>query len=117
MKEKRMKSNEETSRKDFLRSKEKDYAERRSRCAFGWLNFALIGVCVAFIVSGLLMMLPEEDVRNRVGGRYAAAPGPGAFDARRIRAAPIPCFIGFVGIIPAIMLFSPKPEKKENEVE
>lgn len=49
-------------------------------------------------------MLPEQDVRNTVGGRYAAAPGPGAFDARRIRLAPIPCFIGFAMMIPIILM-------------
>lgn len=71
---------------------------------FGWKNYALTALAVTFIVSGFLLMLPEADVRNMVGGRYAAAPGPGAFDARRIRAAPIPCLIGFVLMVPAILV-------------
>ncbi len=71
--------------------------------AFAWQNFAITGVAVAFIVAGFLLMLPQTDVRNTVGGRFAAAPGPGAFDARRIRAAPIPCFIGFALMVPAIL--------------
>lgn len=80
------------------------------RCAFAWQNFLLTGVAVAFVVAGFLLMLPETDVRNTVGGRFAAAPGPGAFAARRIRAAPIPCFIGFVLMVPAIMYVPGKHE-------
>ena len=78
------------------------------RCAFAWQNFALTGVAIAFIVAGCLLMLPEADVRNTVGGRYAPAPGPGAFEARRIKVAPIPCFIGFVLMVPAILVKSEK---------
>ena len=79
-------------------------SEHTWRYAFGWQNFALTAVAVALIVTGYLLMLPERDVRAEYGGRYAAAPSPGAFDARRIRTAPIPCFIGFVLMIPAIMI-------------
>lgn len=78
--------------------------ERPWRYAFGWQNFALTAAAVTLIVTGCLLMLPEKDVRAEYGGRYAAAPGPGAFDARRIRTAPIPCFIGYVLMIPAIMI-------------
>lgn len=74
------------------------------RCAFTWRQFALTGVAVAMIVVGCILMLPEKDVRNTVGGRYAAAPGPGAFDARRIRLAPIPLFIGYAMMVPVIMM-------------
>lgn len=78
------------------------------RCAFSWRQFALTGVAVALIVAGCILMLPEVDVRNTVGGRYAAAPGPGAFAARRIRLAPIPLFIGFAMMVPVIMMKSEK---------
>lgn len=67
-------------------------------------NFMLIGIAVVLMITGYVLMLPETDVRNTVGGRFAAAPGPGAFDARRIRLAPIPCFLGYVLMIPAIMI-------------
>ena len=83
------------------------------RCAFAWQNFMLTGVAVSFVVAGFLLMLPEVDVRNTVGGRYAPAPGPGTFEARRIRAAPIPCFIGFALMVPAI-LWVPRQRKEEN---
>ncbi len=88
----------------------KDSDERQSwHCAFSWRQFALTGVAVALIVTGCILMLPEVDVRNTVGGRYAAAPGPGAFEARRIRLAPIPLFIGYVMMVPVIMMKSEKP--------
>ena len=84
----------------------------KSQTAFRWQNFALVGLSVAFIVTGCLLMLPPVDIRNTVGGRFAAAPGPGAFDARRIRAAPIPCFVGFALMVPAILYV---PREHENE--
>ena len=80
--------------------------------AFCWQNYVLTAMSVLFIVTGLLLMLPEQDVRNTVCGRYAATPGPGAFDARHIRAAPVPCFIGFILMVPAIMYVPEKEEKR-----
>lgn len=91
-------------------------APRRS--PFAWQNCVLTGVALLLIITGCLLMLPESDVRNTPGGRYAPTPGPGAFDARRIRAAPIPCFLGFVLMIPAI-LYVPREQKageKESQV-
>ena len=84
--------------------------------AFRWQNFALVALAVVFIVTGFVLMLPPVDIRNTVGGRWAAAPGPGAFDAVRIRAAPIPCFIGFVLMVPAI-LYVPRDEEKASKEE
>ena len=98
--------------------KEKTACRRQSEAgwhsAFRWQNYVLTSLSVLLIVTGLLLMLPEVDIRNTVGGRYAAAPGPGAFDARRIRAAPFPCFVGFVLMVPAIMYV---PKKKEKTLE
>lgn len=85
-------------------------------CAFGWQNFALTAVALTFIVAGFLLMLPPVDIRNTVGGRYAPTPGPGAYDARRIRAAPLLSFIGFVIAIPAVM-YVPKAPRKDEEKE
>ncbi len=76
---------------------------RRWCCAFGWQNFALTAVAVVLIVAGCLLMLPQRDVRAEFGGRYAAAPGPGAFDSRRIGTAPVLCFAGFVLMVPAVL--------------
>lgn len=88
-------------------------AEHLWRCAFQWQHFALTGVAVVFIVTGFLLMLPPVDIRNTPGGRFAASPGPGAFEARRIRLAPIPCFIGFAMMVPTIM-YVPKGAKSER---
>lgn len=82
--------------------------------AFAWQNYALTCIAVILIVVGFTMMLPKIDVRNTPGGRYAPAPGLGTFDARRIRAAPIPCFIGFVLMVPAIM-YMPHERIKDDE--
>ena len=84
------------------------------RCAFAWQNFALTAVAVLFMVAGFLLMLPPVDIRNTVGGRYAPSPGPGAFEVRRIRVAPVPCFVGFVLMIPAIM-YVPRERRKSEE--
>ena len=84
------------------------------RCAFAWQNFALTIVALLFIVAGLMLMLPPVDIRNTVGGRYAPSPGPGAFDSQRIRVAPIPCFVGFVLVIPGIM-YVPRERVKAKE--
>ncbi|MCR4995230.1 MAG: DUF3098 domain-containing protein [Bacteroidales bacterium] len=83
------------------------------RCAFAWQHFMLTGVAVALIVIGCVLMLPECDVRNTPGGRYAAAPGPGAFDAVRIKTAPIPLFIAYVMMIPVIM-YVPRQRRKHS---
>lgn len=81
--------------------------DTRWHSAFGRWHYALTGAALACIVAGCLLMLPEKDVRNTVGGRYAAAPGPGAFAAQRIRWAPIPLFIGYAMIIPVILFVPP----------
>ena len=75
------------------------------------LNIVLTGIAVSLIITGCVLMLPETDVRNTVGGRYAPAPSPGAFDARRIQLAPIPCFVGYILMIPAILYVPEKSEK------
>ncbi|MBP3822013.1 MAG: DUF3098 domain-containing protein [Bacteroidaceae bacterium] len=89
-------------------------ATSRWHTAFRWQNYALTSLSVLLIVAGFVLMLPPVDIRNTVGGRYAPCPGPGAFEARRIRAAPIPCFVGFVLMVPAIM-YVPRERGKGAE--
>jgi len=74
----------------------------------------VVAVAVVLIVVGFMLMLPEIDIRNTPGGRYAPAPGPGAFDPVRIRVAPIPCFIGFVLMVPAILYVPQRKETSED---
>lgn len=89
-------------------------AASRWHTAFRWQNYALTSLSVLLIVAGFVLMLPPVDIRNTVGGRYAPCPGPGAFESRRIRAAPIPCFVGFVLMVPAIM-YVPRERGKGAE--
>jgi len=95
-------------------SKNMNCQSRSWRTAFAWQNYLIIAVAVVLIVVGFTLMLPEVDVRAAPGGRYAPTPGPGAFDPVRIRVAPIPCFIGFVLMVPAI-LFVPSERRKADE--
>ena len=95
-------------------SKNMNRQSRPWRTAFAWQNYLIIAVAVVLIVVGFTLMLPEVDVRAAPGGRYAAAPGPGAFDPVRIRVAPIPCFVGFALMVPAI-LYVPRERRKEDE--
>ncbi len=82
---------------------------------FAWQHYALTAVAVALIVTGFLLMLPEADVRNRPGGRFAPTPGPGAFEARRIRVAPIPCFVGFA-MMPFVIMYVPRSRRGIDEM-
>lgn len=99
--------------------KKKDSARPRSarpwQTVFAWQHYALTAVAVALIVTGFLLMLPEADVRNRPGGRFAPAPGPGAFEARRIRVAPIPCFVGFA-MMPFVIMYVPRSRRGIDEM-
>ena len=69
----------------------------------GWPNVLLTAVAITLITTGCMLMLPPIDIKNTPGGRYAPAPGPGAFDPIRIRMAPVPCIIGFLLMVPAIL--------------
>ncbi len=95
-------------------SKDTDRLQRSWHTAFAKQNYIIVAVAVVLIVVGFILMLPEVDVRAAPGGRYAPAPGPGAFDPVRIRVAPIPCFIGFVLMVPAI-LYVPCERQKDDE--
>ena len=88
----------------------KERCRKASWCrAFGGVNYVLTSIAVVLIVMGCVLMLPEKDVRNTVGGRFAAAPGSDAFDARRIKVAPIACFIGYV-LMPVAIMYVPKKD-------
>lgn len=90
-------------------------SDNRWQSVFAWQHYAMTAVAVVLIVVGFVLMLPEADVRNRPGGRFAPAPGPGAFDARRIRVAPIPCFVGFA-MMPLVIMYVPHTRKRIDEM-
>ena len=89
--------------------------DNRWQSVFAWQHYVMTAVAVVFIVVGFVLMLPEADVRNRPGGRFAPTPGPGAFDARRIRLAPIPCFVGFA-MMPLVIMYVPRNRKRFDEM-
>lgn len=60
------------------------------------INYILLAASVAIITTGMLLMRPPVDIKSTPGGRYTQAPGPGAFHPRRIRVAPVVCWVGFM---------------------
>ena len=73
------------------------------------INYILIAVSVIVIILGFALMSGP--------GSSAEAFEPDIFSVRRIKVAPIVCFVGFVFMIFAIM-YRPKHkevEKKEEE--
>lgn len=75
--------------------------------AFGRMNFILLGVSMLIVVLGFLLMAGS--------GSTNEAYNPDIFSFRRIRLAPIVCFLGFVSMIVAVV-YNPAPEKKRSTV-
>ena len=69
----------------------------------GKQNFIIIAAAIALMATGFTLMRPPVDVKALPGGHHAAAPGPGAMDARRIRLAPVLCLAGYVLVVPGIL--------------
>ena len=78
----------------------------KNRLAFGKTNFILIGVGIAIIIIGLLVMAGENCGTD--------AFEPDIFGVRGIRVAPGVTLLGFVFIIAAIM-FKSKDNTKTKE--
>lgn len=78
----------------------------KNRLAFGKTNFILIGVGIAIIIIGLLLMTGPNCTTE--------AFEPDIFSVRRIKVAPIVTLLGFVFIIAAIM-FKSKDNTKTKE--
>ena len=78
--------------------------------AFDKVNFILIAVGMAVVIIGFVLMSG--------GGSDETAFSADIFSARRIKVAPVVCFLGFISIIYAIIR-KPKDstgieEKQEN---
>ena len=71
--------------------------------AFGPINFILLGISVALVIIGFILMSG--------GGSTESAYDPEIFNAMRIKVAPVICFVGFVSMIYAIIR---KPKDKEE---
>lgn len=71
----------------------------KEKFALDKMNFILIGIGVAIIIIGLLLMTGPSSTETHFE--------PDIFSTRRIVVAPLVCFVGFVFMIFAIM-FRPK---------
>lgn len=72
--------------------------------AFGRMNFILLAIGMAVVVLGFILMGGDSSTNE--------AFNPDIFSARRIKVAPVVCFIGFVSMIYAVV-HKPKDEKEE----
>lgn len=73
----------------------------KSDLAFGPLNYILLGVGIAIVVLGFILMAGS--------GTTEEAFNPDIFSDTRIKIAPITCLVGFVTVIVAILI---KPKQK-----
>lgn len=69
--------------------------------AFGRTNFILLGIGMLVVVIGFLLMAGGSSTNE--------AYNPDIFSARRIKVAPVVCFIGFVSMIYAVVHNPDKP--------
>ena len=67
----------------------------KSKLAFGKWNYILLGIGVAAIILGFLLMTGPSSTETHFE--------PDIFSFRRIKLAPAICFLGFVSLIFAIM--------------
>ncbi len=72
----------------------------RQKLAFGKINFVLIGIGMAIIILGFLLMTGPGSTE----GTFE----PDIFSVRRIKVAPVVCFFGFIFMIYGILK---KPKK------
>lgn len=68
------------------------------------MNFILLAIGMAVVVLGFILMGGDSSTNE--------AFNPDIFSARRIKVAPVVCFIGFVSMIYAVV-HKPKDEKEE----
>lgn len=67
----------------------------KKNLAFDRTNFILLGIGFAIVIIGFLLMSG--------GGSAEQAYNPDIFSVRRIKVAPVVCFVGFVSMIYAII--------------
>lgn len=77
----------------------------RRNFAFDKVNFILLAVGMMIVIIGFLLMSG--------GGSTETAYNPDIFSVRRIKVAPVVCFVGFVSMIYAIVR-RPKDQHTEE---
>jgi hypothetical protein len=78
----------------------------KSKFAFSKWNYILLGIGVAAIILGFLLMTGPSSTETHFE--------PDIFSFRRIKLAPAVCFFGFIFVIYAIM-HKPKDNKKQED--
>ncbi len=76
----------------------------RRNFAFDKVNFILLAVGMVIVIIGFLLMSG--------GGSTETSYNPDIFSVRRVKVAPVVCFIGFVSMIYAIVR---RPKDKHVE--
>lgn len=67
----------------------------KQKFAFDKVNFILLGIGMAVVILGFILMAGPPSTE--------AAFEPDIFSARRIKVAPVVCFLGFIFMIYAIL--------------
>lgn len=78
----------------------------KKNLAFDKVNFILLAVGMLIVVLGFILMSGA--------GSTEEAFNPDIFSVRRIKVAPVVCFVGFVSIVYAIMC-KPKDEAEQEK--
>jgi len=78
----------------------------KSSLAFGKMNYILLIVGIAIIVTGFIMMSGNGTTESQFN--------PEIFSDMRIKVAPITCLAGFIFVIVAILV-KPKRQKQTEE--
>lgn len=75
----------------------------RKHLAFDKMNFILLGIGMIVVIAGFLLMSGSGSAEGTFD--------PDIFSARRIKVAPVVCFLGFIFMIYAVIR---KPKDKEE---
>ena len=78
----------------------------RGNFAFDRTNFILLGVSMAIVIIGFILMAGGTSTETQFN--------PEVYNAQRIKVAPVVCLIGFLAMIYAI-LRKPAHKTPENE--
>ena len=78
----------------------------RRKFAFGKTNFILLAIGMCVVIMGFLLMAGP--------GTTETAFEPDIFSVRRIKVAPVVCFLGFVFMVYGILR---KPKDSSNEAK